>query len=224
MAHRANRIAFALVRDQAGYDPSSWTRGGLTETLHNSGRQCQARRHEGPGPDAAAAMADTARCYAASSLAPGSFAIAAARTKPDDPSPQRGRIRQRGRPAPRQREHLPTNRPQSAPTRRSRSPTPTHRLDATYSQLDPGGSRKRNPQRRRRRSRGCSEQDVPIALSADVPGTRAPYGASRGLRPRATCTSSRRSTSWWVTGQSFLQPDGRAPPHRAGGPATTMCL
>ena len=26
MAHRANRIAFALVRDQAGYDPSRWTR------------------------------------------------------------------------------------------------------------------------------------------------------------------------------------------------------
>ena len=25
MAHRANRIAFALVRDQAGYDPSRWT-------------------------------------------------------------------------------------------------------------------------------------------------------------------------------------------------------
>jgi transposase len=25
MAHRANRIAFALVRDQAGYDPSKWT-------------------------------------------------------------------------------------------------------------------------------------------------------------------------------------------------------
>jgi hypothetical protein len=26
MAHRANPIAFALVRDQAGYDPSRWTR------------------------------------------------------------------------------------------------------------------------------------------------------------------------------------------------------
>jgi len=26
MAHRANKIAFALVRDQAGYDPSKWTR------------------------------------------------------------------------------------------------------------------------------------------------------------------------------------------------------
>ena len=25
MAHRANRIAFALVRDQAGYDPRRWT-------------------------------------------------------------------------------------------------------------------------------------------------------------------------------------------------------
>ncbi len=26
MAHRANRIAFALVRDQSRYDPSRWTR------------------------------------------------------------------------------------------------------------------------------------------------------------------------------------------------------
>jgi transposase len=26
MAHRANRIAFALVRDQAPYDPTRWTR------------------------------------------------------------------------------------------------------------------------------------------------------------------------------------------------------
>jgi len=26
MAHRANRIAFALVRDQTAYDPSRWTR------------------------------------------------------------------------------------------------------------------------------------------------------------------------------------------------------
>ena len=26
MANRANRIAFALVRDQIGYDPSKWTR------------------------------------------------------------------------------------------------------------------------------------------------------------------------------------------------------
>lgn len=26
MAHRANRIAFALVRDQSAYDPSKWTR------------------------------------------------------------------------------------------------------------------------------------------------------------------------------------------------------
>ncbi len=26
MAHRANRIAFALVRDQTAYDPSKWTR------------------------------------------------------------------------------------------------------------------------------------------------------------------------------------------------------
>jgi transposase len=26
MAHRANRIAFALVRDQADYDPTRWTR------------------------------------------------------------------------------------------------------------------------------------------------------------------------------------------------------
>ena len=26
MAHRANRIAFALVRDQAAYDSSRWTR------------------------------------------------------------------------------------------------------------------------------------------------------------------------------------------------------
>jgi transposase len=25
MAHRANRIAFALVRDQTGYDPTRWT-------------------------------------------------------------------------------------------------------------------------------------------------------------------------------------------------------
>jgi transposase len=25
MAHRANRIAYALVRDQAGYDPARWT-------------------------------------------------------------------------------------------------------------------------------------------------------------------------------------------------------
>jgi transposase len=24
MAHRANKIAFALVRDQAGYDPARW--------------------------------------------------------------------------------------------------------------------------------------------------------------------------------------------------------
>ncbi len=30
MAHRANRIAFALVRDQTAYDPSSWTQEGLT--------------------------------------------------------------------------------------------------------------------------------------------------------------------------------------------------
>jgi transposase len=28
MAHRANRIAFALVRDQAGYDPTRWNRKG----------------------------------------------------------------------------------------------------------------------------------------------------------------------------------------------------
>ena len=33
-------------------------------------------------------MADAASRYAASSLAPGSFAIAAARTKPDDPPPR----------------------------------------------------------------------------------------------------------------------------------------
>ena len=26
MAHRANRIAFALLRDQAAYDPARWTR------------------------------------------------------------------------------------------------------------------------------------------------------------------------------------------------------
>ena len=26
MAHRANRIAFALVRDRADYDPARWTR------------------------------------------------------------------------------------------------------------------------------------------------------------------------------------------------------
>jgi len=26
MAHRANRIAFALVRDQSSYDSSRWTR------------------------------------------------------------------------------------------------------------------------------------------------------------------------------------------------------
>ena len=42
MAHRANRIAFALVRDQTSYDPSCWTPGGLTHTLHNSGQPVQA--------------------------------------------------------------------------------------------------------------------------------------------------------------------------------------
>ena len=31
MAHRANRIAFALVRDQAGYDPQQVDPRGLTE-------------------------------------------------------------------------------------------------------------------------------------------------------------------------------------------------
>ena len=28
MAHRANRIAFALVRDPAAYDPTKWTKAG----------------------------------------------------------------------------------------------------------------------------------------------------------------------------------------------------
>ncbi len=44
MAHRANRIAFALVRDQADCDPTRWTRED-GHTLHNSGRQCHPRRH-----------------------------------------------------------------------------------------------------------------------------------------------------------------------------------
>jgi hypothetical protein len=58
LAHRANRIASALVRDQAGYDPHPVATAGLTTPLHNSGRRCQARGHEGPGPDAESAMAD----------------------------------------------------------------------------------------------------------------------------------------------------------------------
>lgn len=83
-------------------------------------------------------MAGAARRYAASSLAPGSFAIAAARTKPDDPHPPRGRIRQRGRPA---QPKPQTCRPRSTSTSsapRSRPLTPTHELDATYSQLGTG--------------------------------------------------------------------------------------
>jgi transposase len=80
----------------ASPSPSSVTRAPTTPAdgsertdtpLHNSGRQCQARGHEGPGPDTAPAMAGAARRHAATSLAPGSFALAAARTKPDDPHP-----------------------------------------------------------------------------------------------------------------------------------------
>ncbi|MGH3496814.1 MAG: transposase [Nocardioidaceae bacterium] len=132
MAHRANRIAFAVVRDQTDYDPVRWTREDRP-TLHKSGQQCQAQGHEGPGPDAASAMADAARRYAASSLAPGSFASAAARTKPDDPPQQRDRLRQRGRPAP-QLPGVPTKNTRPAPSfgaDRSRPPTDLTRPTAS---------------------------------------------------------------------------------------------
>ena len=54
-------------------------------------------------------MAGAARRYAASSLAPGSFAIAAARTKPDDPPRHEVAYVSVGAQAP-DSQHLPTNK------------------------------------------------------------------------------------------------------------------
>ena len=79
MANRANRIAFALVRDQSRLRPHPMDPGGLTHrALHNvtvgsarldGARRTRTRRRR-------RLWRTPHRRYAASSLAPGSFAIA----------------------------------------------------------------------------------------------------------------------------------------------------
>ena len=86
MAHRANQIAFATGPRPERLRPDQMDPGGLTQSTsqHRStvpgsrARRTRTRRR-------VALWQTLARRYAATSLAPGSFALAAARTKPDDP-------------------------------------------------------------------------------------------------------------------------------------------
>ena len=81
-------------------------------------------------------MADAARRHAATSLAPGSFAYAAARTKPEDPPPREVAYVSVGARHPTSRTVCPPTRSttSSAPPR-SRPPVRVHSLDTPYSQL-----------------------------------------------------------------------------------------
>ncbi|MFL5910606.1 MAG: hypothetical protein ACJ768_08590, partial [Gaiellaceae bacterium] len=48
LAHRANRIAYALVRDQTSYQPTRWPPMEDSATLHNPGPRSDADRTKAP--------------------------------------------------------------------------------------------------------------------------------------------------------------------------------
>ena len=136
MAHRANRIAFALVRDQTDYDPSRWIRGGLTRPFTTPVSSARLDGTKDPDQTPYRLWQTPQDVMPHLAWRPGP-SPSGSPNEARRPAHRRGRIRQRGRPGTPTAATCRPTRPRPAPSTRSRSPTPTHGLDATYSQLDP---------------------------------------------------------------------------------------
>ena len=109
MAHRANRIAFALVRDQSTYDPDEMDPGGLTHPFTTPVGSARLEGTKDPDQTPTSLWQTLQGVMPHLAWRPGPSPLRQPERSQTTRPTRRGRIRQRGRPAP-DSQHPPTNK------------------------------------------------------------------------------------------------------------------